>query len=131
MNGAAPARLASAHPRPGAPEGAGSGYKHPSDRSSTRGREGTLPPHELVRETLVDGVVSGRETFRQAGGPAGVKKGWMMRRSAGAGGGGGGGESHVCTLVPGATAMFEVAATAPEEIQGPVKMEVCFRGGGG
>lgn len=125
-SGAAPARLASAHHHPtasGAPV-AGGGHKRPSQHLPTWAREGSLLPHELVRETLVDGVVSGRETFRQPEGPAEVKKGWGARRAAG---GGSDGESHVCTLVPGATAMFEVAATAPEEVaDGPVKMEVRF-----
>lgn len=128
--GAPPARLA--HSCPGAPGGAGGGFNRPSDRSPARGREGALPPHELVRETVVDGVVSGRETFRQAGPPAEMKKGWVTRRAASGGSAGGsaaGGESHICTLVPGATAMFEVAATAPEEVaEGPVKIEVCVLG---
>lgn len=36
-------------------------------------------------------------------------------------------DEHVVTLVPGATAMFEVAATAPEDmVEGSVKMEVCL-----
>lgn len=45
--------------------------------------------------------------------------------SGGGGGDGGGGGGHVCTLVPGATATFEVAATAPAEVaDGTVRMEV-------
>lgn len=67
----------------------------------------------------------------------GVNKGWVPRRMAGGkgrgaagdGGGsgseGGGGGGHVCTLVPGATATFEVAATAPAEVaDGTVRVEV-------
>lgn len=87
-----------------------------------------------------DGRVSNREAV-VLGGDAG-KKAWGgggTRRSRGRGGSrqaagrGSGGEGHVCTLVPGATAMFEVAATAPEEVVGgTVKMEVrCYVRAGG
>lgn len=138
-SGAFPARLASPSGGPrsstsGAPD-AGDGHKRSLDRlAGGRGRQGSSPPPELVRETLgEDGEVSNHEAFRMA--PAvdtGVKKGWVTRRGAGGGNG-----EHVCTLVPGATAMFEVAATAPEKmIDGTVKMEVrtgkmvsCVRGG--
>lgn len=65
-------------------------------------------------------------------------KGWGSRRGGARGrsntrGEGGGdsaeetaalGAEHVCTLVPGATAIFEVAATAPEQVlDGPTQMQ--------
>lgn len=83
----------------------------------------------------MDGEVSNREAFRTATVAPGVKKGWVPRRAAGGGRGQAGsadGEGHVCTLVPGATAMFEVAATAPDKmIDGTVNMEVRLGGVGG
>ncbi|CAM9591249.1 unnamed protein product, partial [Laminaria digitata] len=115
----------------------------PSDRVTNPSRSSSRPTAhvpELVRETLKDGEVFQRETFPVEG--SGVRKGWVPRRmggkgrettgdgggsrgGVGGGGGGGGGGGHVCTLVPGATATFEVAATAPAEVaDGTVRMEV-------
>lgn len=99
------------------------------------------PPHEIVRETVIDGKVTEREVLRTAGTAVPeVKKGWVPRRGGRGGGGGGpnvdpggggGAEGVVWTLVPGSTAMFEVAATAPNELaDGPVKMQVGDRRSG-
>lgn len=68
--------------------------------------------HDLVRETLVDGEVSTREMFRVTKGGGLGRMGWVPRKETAETGE----EGQVWRLVPGATAMFEVVATAPEEI---------------
>lgn len=72
-----------------------------------------------------DGEVCAREAFRLEGGGGGGSGGggvWRRRRGRKEEEGG---EGSVCTLVPGAAATFEVAATARDEMDdGTVRMEV-------
>lgn len=79
-------------------------YQARSDRSAASATLTPLP-HQLVRERVVDGDVVERETWDGKGGV---------------------GSSVVCSLLPGAMAMFEVEARAPpsDTLDGAVRMEV-------
>lgn len=110
--------------------------------SGTDSQNGSGPSGTSRTSRTPEGT--GRESNvgnKKAGG-----KGWGSRRGGSGGGRNGDGEggtgagesvsveeteaaaaeaSRVCTLVPGATATFEVAATAPEEVvDGPAQMQV-------
>lgn len=122
--GAAPARLAF----PSSPPSISAESK---DKRFSEAQPTAAPaPHDLLRRTVKDGEVSNGEWQRVDGAGGDNRKvgrgsrGWVPRRRGG-GTGGEAGDEHVWTLVPGVTATFEVAATAPEEmVDETVKMEV-------
>ncbi|CAM9190743.1 unnamed protein product, partial [Sphacelaria rigidula] len=116
-------------------DGGDSAASSTAPSSSSKERAKThMPPetavHQLIRETVRDGQVSYREVFLVGGsgtdsqngsGPSGTSR--TSRTPEGTGRESN--ASRVCTLVPGATATFEVAATAPEEVvDGPAQMQV-------